>query len=348
MTGSFNLGAMLGTPVNAETQVKQIPCNMCVPYHNHQFQLYSGERCDDMVASIKENGVLIPDIMQSINTALINQTKDRLSDGKLSDEKRKEIQDALDYYEKNIGKYEILIGHNRWNCSILAGKDTIPTILKEELSYEEAEMYVIESNLMQRGFDNLKISEQAAVIALRYEKMFSQGKRNDIIKELKLIENPQLQAEEDDETEKPKNSREKVGAEYGLSRNSVARLLRVNKLILGLKNLVDDGNIPIRAAVDLSYLSEEEQNMVVNPARKFKVDMKKAELLRDFSQTHGLNLMTAVRILNGSYLEEQKLPKPKTIRLNNETYSKFFKEDVKPDEVTQTIEKALEMYFSSL
>lgn len=52
-------------------------------------------------------------------------------------------------------------------------------------------MYVIESNLMQRGFDNLKISEQATVIAQRHSEMFSQGKRNDIIRELQMLEHPE-------------------------------------------------------------------------------------------------------------------------------------------------------------
>lgn len=315
MTASFNLGAMLGgndTVSDVQSQVQQIPCDMLIPYHNHPFKLYEGERLDDMEQSIKENGVLIPIIVQP----------------------------------NGAGKYEILIGHNRWNASKRVGKLTVPAIVKDGLTPEEAEMYVVESNLMQRGFDNLKISEQAAVIASRYEKMFSQGKRTDIIKELQAIENPGIQPEEDKQT-KPKNSREKVGEEYGLSRNSVARLLRINKLILGLKNLVDDGNIPIRAAVDLSYLTEKDQNMVVNPAKKFKVDMKKAELLRNFSEAQGLNLMTIIRILNGTYLAEQKPPKPKTVKLSNDIYCKYFKEDVQPDEVAQTITNALELYFSN-
>lgn len=314
MTADFNLGAMLSSSATSAVQVQQISCDMLVPYHNHPFQLYEGERLDDMEQSIKENGVLIPIIVQPID----------------------------------FGKYEILIGHNRWNASKRVGKLTVPAIIKEGLTPEEAEMYVIESNLMQRGFDNLKISEQAAVIASRYEKMFSQGKRTDIIKELQSIESSNVQSDEEDEQTKPKNSREKVGEEYGLSRNSVARLLRINKLIFGLKKLVDEHIIPIRAAVDLSYLSDEEQNTVVNPAKKFKVDMKKAELLRDLSEAKGLNLMTVIRILNGSYLAEQKPLKPKTVKLSNDTYSKYFKDDVQPDEVTQTIEKALEMYFTSM
>ena len=53
MTG-FNFGAMM----SQENQIKQIPVNMLVPYHNHKFTLYQGERLDDMVESIRKNGLL--------------------------------------------------------------------------------------------------------------------------------------------------------------------------------------------------------------------------------------------------------------------------------------------------
>lgn len=88
-TPQFDLSAMLSTP--QQTAVQQIPCDKLHPYHNHKFELYSGERLEDMVASIKENGVLSPIIVQPDG------------DG-----------------------YEILIGHNRWNASKLAGLSTVP------------------------------------------------------------------------------------------------------------------------------------------------------------------------------------------------------------------------------
>ena len=151
-TPQFDLGTMLSAP---QTAIQQIPCDQLHPYHNHKFELYSGERLEDMVASIKENGVLSPIIVQPIE------------DG-----------------------YEILIGHNRWNASKLAGLPTVPAIVKTGLTEEEQLLFVVESNIIQRGFDNLRISEQAAAIAIRHKEMFSQGKRNDIIRELALLENP--------------------------------------------------------------------------------------------------------------------------------------------------------------
>ena len=151
-TPQFDLGAMLSAP---QTAVQQIPCDQLHPYHDHKFELYTGERLDDMVASIKENGVLSPIIVQP--------------DG---------------------NGYEILIGHNRWNASKIAGLPTVPAIVKTGLTEDEALAYTLESNIIQRGFTNLRISEQAAAIALRHKEMFSQGKRNDIIRELALLENP--------------------------------------------------------------------------------------------------------------------------------------------------------------
>ena len=304
---TFNLGAMLSTSTALQNAVKQIPCEMLIPYHNHKFGMYSGERLEDMIESIKENGILSPIIVQPTDN----------------------------------GKYEILIGHNRWNASKIAGLPTVPAIIKEGLSPDEAEMYVIESNLMQRGFNNLKISEQAEVIAMRYDKMFSQGKRNDIIRELQLIENP----DSAEKPEQPKSSREKVGEEYGLSRNSVARLVRVSKLIDSLKELVDNGTIAVRTAVNLSYLSEQAQSDVADLATENKIDMKKSEQLKANADESGdIPHDTIIKIIIG--IAEDK-PKPKSVKISNDTFIRYFESDTKSNEITETIEKALEFYFAN-
>lgn len=126
-TPQFDLSAMLSTP--QQTAVQQIPCDKLHPYHNHKFELYSGERLEDMIASIKENGVLSPIIVQPDG------------DG-----------------------YEILIGHNRWNASKLAGLPNVPAIIKAGLTEDEAEMYVVESNVMQRGFETSKFRSRLPLL----------------------------------------------------------------------------------------------------------------------------------------------------------------------------------------
>lgn len=311
-TPKFDLGAMLSAP---QTAIQQIPCDQLHPYHNHKFELYSGERLEDMVASIKENGVLSPIIVQPIE------------DG-----------------------YEILIGHNRWNASKLAGLPTVPAIVKAGLTEDEAEMYVIESNLIQRSFSDLKISEQAAVVASRHSKMFSPGKRNDIIRELTLLENPNAEIS-GDTTLNPVGSKldtsESVGKEYGVSKGSVVRLIRINKLIDELKALVDSGELSIRAGVEFSFLSEDTQDVVAECAEDCKIDMKSAKMLRASADSEGnIDRNTVHAILYGEDTEPKV--KPKSVKISHDIYTKYFSNGEKPKEITETIEKALELYFKNM
>ena len=308
MNTQFDLGAMLSAP--QQTAVQQIPCDQLHPYHNHKFELYMGERLDDMVESIRENGVLSPIIVQPDG------------DG-----------------------YEILIGHNRWNASKLAGLPTVPAIVKTGLTEEEQLVFLIESNVMQRGFTNLRISEQAAVIALRHNEMFSQGKRNDIIRELALLENPETDTSTLIPVESKLDSGKAVGAEYGLSKGSVIRLMRIDKLSEELKALVDSGDISIRAGVELSFLSEDAQAVVAEQAEDFKIDMKKAKALHDAADNEG-NIDTAfiVRIITGT---ADVKAKPKSVKISDNVYNKYFTADMKKKEITETIEKALAFYFAN-
>lgn len=307
-TPQFDLGTLLGTPDAMKNAVKLIPCEMLHPYHNHKFELYSGERLEDMVESIKENGILSPIIVQP--------------DG---------------------DTYEILIGHNRWNASMIAGLGSVPAIVKERLTEEEAEMYVIESNLMQRGFDNLRISEQAAVIAQRHNEMFSQGKRNDIIRELKMLNG------ENDSTSGPLvqkyETRDAIGNEYSMSGRNVARLIRIDKLIDALKILVDTNAIAIRSGVELSFLSEKAQHIVAEQAEDFKIDMKIAKQLRNAADENGnVDTATIIRIITGTAGIN---PKPVSIKLSNDIFSKYFSKNMKKKEINETVEKALEFYFAN-
>ena len=310
MTAAFDLGAMLGTPAPLRNEVKQIPCDMLIPYHNHKFTLYEGERLDDMVESIRTNGVLIPIIVQPVSG----------------------------------GKYEILIGHNRWNASKLAGLPTVPAIIKEGLTEEEAEMYVIESNLLQRSFSEMKISEQAAVIAMRHSKMFSQGKRNDIIRELEMLNGSGVSTSSQFETKlESGDSKTALGSEYGMSRASVARLIRISKLIPALQERVDSGVIALNAAVELSYLSEETQELVSEQAADFKIDMKKSKQLRQAADSEG-NIDTAQAILIIGGLADVK-PKVKIFKMNRTRIEHFFEEGTSQEEIENTIELTLTAYF---
>ena len=305
MTAVFDLGTMLS--VNNDIKVQQIPCTELMPYHNHKFSLYSGERLDDMIESIRKNGILTPLV----------------------------VQPTID------GNYEILIGHNRWNAARLAGLQSVPCIVKQGLTESDAEMYVIESNVMQRGFGNLKISEQAEVLRMRYDSMFSQGKRNDIQRELIMLENGEnpTSVPLEPKLDKGKTSKEKVAEEYGISASSVARLLRITKLCDTIKEWTDNGDIAVRAAVDLSYLRPDEQELVSFEDPK-KLNMKVTAKLKEFAGV--LDEDTLNEVLNG---RSEKEKKPKNITIKHDVYSRFFPDEVKTDEIEDTIIKALELYF---
>lgn len=306
----FNFGAM----ISQENQVKQIPVEQLIPYHNHQYTLYEGERRDDMVESIREHGVMTPIICRPHPD------------------------------EDKVGMYEILIGHNRWNCSRLAGLEYVPGIIKENLSEEDAQTYVDESNLLQRGFNELKISEQARVISRRYFEMFSQGKRNDIINEIRMLSG-------DAPLEKKPNSREKVGEEYGLSRNTIARLVRISKLIDNIKPWIDSKSISVRAGVELSYLDEDAQSLLYDfnsnedGTMKYKISEAQAKDLRilydDCKKVEDkFNTTMISRVL----VVKKKKP-DKKISVKPDTYLKYFK-DKKADEVQEILEQALQQYFN--
>lgn len=237
------------TEVKAENGVEQIKIDDIQAFHDHPFHLYEGERLQDMVQSIKEHGVLNPVIV------------------------------------RKLGKgYEMLSGHNRANAAKLAGLTEVPAIVKVDLPDEEAYVYVIETNLMQRSFNDLMPSEKAAVMAAHYDKVCCQGKRNDIIRELELLNGIEPKSTCGHNGHKLK-SRDAMAAEYGFSSRNAARYLRLNYLIQPFKNLMDENKIALLAAVDVSYLTENEQNMLWNIVERqgLKVKPVYAERLRKAS-----------------------------------------------------------------
>ena len=209
-----------------------------VPFHNHPFRLYEGKLLDDMVESIKEHGVLIPVIVQKI------------TDG-----------------------YEMFSGHNRWNAAKIAGIKEIPAIIKENLTEREAYVYVIETNMLQRSFDDLLPSEKAAVLAERYEKVMCQGRRNDILEEIAMLNGVDVPETCGHDVHKSK-SRDSVGEDYGMTGRNIARYLRLNQTIEQIKKMVDENTMPVKAAVELSYLTEEEQQMVCTVISDNRVKIK--------------------------------------------------------------------------
>lgn len=337
---AFNFGSF----ISESNTLKQLPLELLVPRHNHRFKLYDGERLQDMVQSIRSNGVLTPIIAMLINDELVKLIESKMNTA--DEDKKAKLGEAAEFYRSHLDKYEILAGHNRCNAAQLAGKTSVPGIVKENLSYDEAEMYVAETNFMQRGFDDLSITERAAVLAARHSDMFDEDKRNAIVRELAILNGEEVENTADGEK---KSKLAAVGENYGLSKDTVARLIRIDKLVPELKSYVDEGRIAVRAAVNLSYLFSSEQRKVAELI-DFGVDMKKSALLREVSRQNKLNDNAIHEILITGRLGDAPAAKRKPIRvkIDTEISNKYFSPDWDEARVQDIINLSLEQYFSKI
>lgn len=277
--------------------VASIAIDAIVPFHDHPFHLYEGERLQDMVESIKVHGILNPVIVRKIERG-----------------------------------YEMLAGHNRLNAAKIAGLTEVPAIVKENLSDEDAYVYVIETNLMQRSFTDLQPSEKAAVLAERYDKVLYQRNREYIINELKELEGDTKGGHD---VHLSKN-RDGLGEEYGLSGRSVARLLRVNELVPELKDKLDAGKISLVTAVQLSYVPEDIQRAVSELEKPISTDV--AVKLREGEIT-----ADDVRGIVCSAAKKQKAS-VKAVKIPIEVYEKYFNGS-KADAAAEIIAQALAAWF---
>jgi len=281
-----------------------IPVEKIVPFHNHPFRLYEGERLDDMVESIKEHGVLSPVIVQKV------------ADG-----------------------YEMLAGHNRWNAAKIVGIKEIPAIVKEGLSEEEAYIYVIETNLMQRSFTDLLPSEKASVLAERYEKVMCQGKRNDILEEIAKLSGVGTTDSCGHDVHKSKN-RDSIGEDYGMTGRNIARYMRLNQTIEQIKKMVDAGTMAMVTAVELSYLSEKEQRQVCSVMNEHGWKIKNAQATELHKEAGSLTEDKVKNILTGDVKEKQI----SDAKMFAQIKKKYFK-GKSADEIMGVLEQALTTWF---
>lgn len=286
-------------------EIEMLPIDSVRPFRNHPFRLYEGERLDDMVESIKEHGILNPLIVW-----------------------------------KNSDGYEMLAGHNRQNAGKIAGLTEIPAIVKSDLTEQEAYVYVIETNVIQRGFAELLPSEKAAVLAERYEKVISQGKRNDILQEIAKLNGSEAKESCGHDVHKLK-SRDVIGKEYGMTGRNIARYMRVNQLSQPLKEKLDTGVISLTAAVDLSYLAANEQEVVSELAEqgRIKLDNNTVKFIKDIEGE-----VSASRILEQFGRQKEKKAAGRSIKLSSDVYEQYFA-DMKFEDVVGIVEEALAAWF---
>lgn len=205
---------------------------------------------------------------------------------------------------------------------------------KKSRNMEEAYVYVIETNLMQRSFTDMLPSEKAAVLKERYDKVISQGKRNDIIRELEVIKEGISSTCGNDFHKSRK--REGIGEEYGYTGRMGANFLRINELILELKEWIDIKKINLMTAVQLSYAPEEIQKTVCTLGRTINKEM--AIRLRK----EGVAISDVIDIVCGT--RKKSNTSVKTVRVSTDLYEKYFK-GADADAVENTVVKALEAWF---
>ncbi len=324
----INLNDLLGIDEDEPTENKnqrndviEVDLSQLVPFPNHKFKQYKGERLNDMVSSIKEYGILTPIVLRL------------LDDGTL----------------------QILAGHNRVKAAQIAGIEKINKdsfIILEGLTETEARAIVRETNIIQRGFSELSHSEKAAVLTERHEDIKRQGKMKDIINQ---IENLYKADELDENSNLGKlcplgESRDKIADKYDISPRMVSYYIRIDRLIEKLKDRLDNGIIPFMAGVNLSFLKEEEQEITegILQSYGFKVNLKKSEELKTLSQGRNFNHDKAYEVLSGKYFDKpKKSKKPKfSTKFINNIFKKYFNENQSINEVEELIDKLLEEHFS--
>lgn len=297
-----------------EAGLAEMDFDRMVPFPDHKFKLYTGQRLNDMVESIRELGILEPIILW-----------------------------------RQEDRYTILSGHNRVNAAKLAGLTKGPVVIREDLTYEDAVLIVTETNLRQRSFDDLSPSEKAYCLKQHYDAIKSQGRRNDLLRELEELLNPHEIRENGTLLKNPKrlDAGAAISEEYGLSRDRIARYLKIATLIPPLLDCLDAKALGFEAAYDISFVKAEQQPLIAELIVRdnYRIDTKKSALLHDYARKGKL---TEERIRQ--IITEEKSRKPKSslqpIRIKETVINRFFDNQQSRKEIEETIIKALEFYFA--
>lgn len=285
------------------------------PFPNHKFKLYTGQRLADMVESVKEYGILEPVILW-----------------------------------KHEDRHTILSGHNRVNAAKLAGLTKGPVIIRENLTHEDAVLIVTETNLRQRSFDDLSPSEKALCLKQHYDAIKSQGRRNDLLREIEGLLNPHEIKENRTLSENQTKLRtdRKMGEEYGLGRDKVAKYIRIAGMAPPLLQCLDEGKFSFEAAYDFSFVREESLQLAIADmigTEGLRVGTKTAGLIHSYAKSGKLTLELARQILAGEKTGKLKGTAPKPVRVREAVISRYFTGGQSRKEIEETIEKALEWYF---
>jgi len=273
-------------PVIAE-QVVQIPLTELHPFEGHPFKVLDDELMQDTVDSIMQFGVLTPAIV-------------RPDPG---------------------GGYEMVAGHRRLRASKIAGKETMPVIVRN-MTDDEAIILMVDSNLQR---ENILPSERAFAYKMKLDAIKHQGKRRD------LTSGQVVQ----------KLSVEAVAEGTGESYKQVQRYIRLTELNPQLLEMVDTKQLAFNPAVELSYLKPAEQQEFIDAMDYAQAtpSLSQAQRLKKLSQDGKCTSEAMCAVMS-----EEKKSELDHLTLRNDVLSKYFPKSYTPQKMQETIIKLLEQW----
>lgn len=228
------------------------------PFKDHPFKVLDDEKMEELVESIKANGVLSPVLVRP-------RTPEQ--------------------------GYEMISGHRRLHASKKAGLEYIPAIIKE-MSDDEATIAMVDSNVQR---EEILPSERAWSFKMKMDAMARQGARLD------LIQDGTSGTEFHMKDDIGKKTRDRIGSEIGMTGRQVGKYIRLTELIPPLLSMVDNKELPISMAVDISYFSQEVQEWFYEYHRANK-GIKPAQIkaLKELQNIDNITKYTFTATMNGA------------------------------------------------
>ena len=226
---------------------------------------------------------------------------------------------------KADGGYEMVAGHRRKCAATLAGITEKPCIVRN-LTDDEATIIMVDSNLQR---ETILPSEKAFAYKMKLEAMKRQGQRSDLTS---TPLEPKL---------KGSRSNEELAASSPDSRSQIQRYIRLTELIPPVLDMVDSGKIAFRPAVELSYLSKEQQQSLYDTmeCEDCTPSLAQAIKMKEFSRDGKLTVEVILSIM-----QEEKPNQREQFKMPKERISKYFAPGTPAQKIEDTIIKALELY----
>ena len=220
------------------------------------------------------------------------------------------------------GGYEIISGHRRQHAAELAGLETLPVIVRQ-MDDDAAIILMVDSNLQR---EHILPSERAFAYKMKLDAMKNKGTRSDLTSTQVVSK---------------LRSNEKLGAENNQSRETVRRFIRLTNLIPELLDMVDNKTVSFNPAVELSYLSPEQQQEVIramDDTQNFP-SVSQAKRIKKLAQDGTFTTETVVAIMG-----EEKKSELDTVTIKNDTLRKYFPRSYTPKQMEDIIIKLLEQW----